>query len=238
MAVSMAVGLQVFVRHGLRRGFEEDFLYNTVFVALLSGIVGARLVYVLTNWGDYASQPAEILRIDHGGLSWHGGLAGGLLAGWLYAKPRAGAEFWRLADLAVPGLALGYVLVRIGNIFNREVLGLPGDLLPFPRHPAQLYGSAIGLFLLGLNGFLARRHPDAAPGYLFWSFFLWYSVLRGLVEETFRDNPHYLIDVVNPHWGFGFLTMTQIVTPALLLVAWLFLRPTLRSRVRGGGRAA
>ena len=204
----------------------------TVFVPdrFLGGIVGARLVYVLTNWDFYSPQPLEVLRIDHGGLSWHGGLGGGFLAAWLYGRRRLGAgDFQRLADLAVPGLAVGYVLVRIGNIFNREVLGLPAEMLPFPRHPAQLYGSAIGLALLILHNVLARRHPNAPPGYFFWTFFLWYSVLRGAVEETFRDNPHYLVDVVNRDWGFGFLTMTQLVTPLFVAVSLLFLRASLRS---------
>lgn len=239
MALSMAIGLYYFIRHGVRRGFAEDLLYNLAFAALLGGIAGARLVYVATNPGFYAAQPLESLRIDHGGLSWHGGLGGGLLAAWLYGRRRLrGGDLQRLADLAVPGLAVGYVLVRIGNIFNREVLGLPTVLFPFHRHPAQLYGSAIGILLLVLHNILARRHPDAPPGYLFWSFFFWYSVLRGAVEETFRDNPHYLVDVVNTHWGFGFLTLTQLFTPLFVLVSVLFLRASLRAgRARSGKTA-
>lgn len=238
MAVSMAVGLHYFVRHGKARGYAEDFLYNIAFVSLLGGIAGARLVYVLTNLGYYLPQPLEVVRIDHGGLSWHGGLGGGLLAAWLYGRGRARPEgLARLADLAVPGLALGYVLVRVGNIFNREVLGLPGDLLPFPRHPAQLYGAAIGLALLGLHNLLARRRPDAPPGYFFAHFFLWYSLLRGLVEETFRDNPHYLVDYVNTHWGFGFLTLTQWATPLFVIGSVWALRAIARRRPRPGPAA-
>lgn len=234
MAVSMAVGLVYFLRHGRRRGFREDYLYNLAFVCLLAGVVGARLVYVLTNLGDYLAAPAEIVRVDHGGLSWHGGVGGGILAGWLYLRrypPGVERPLPRLLDLAVPGLCVGYVLVRIANIFNGEVLGRTGSLLPFDRHPAQLYGSAIGLVLLGVHNVLARRQPP--PGYLFWSWALYYSILRGAVEETFRANPLYLVHYVDPRFGFGFTTMTQLATPALVLLSYVMLR---RSARAGGNR--
>lgn len=227
MAVSMAMGLYYFLRHGRRQGFREEHLYNMAFVSLLAGVVGARLVYVITNIGFYLGQPAEIVRVDHGGLSWHGGVGGGMLAGWLYVRrypPGVDRALARLLDLAVPGLCVGYVLVRIGNIFNGEVLGRAGTLLPWDRHPAQLYGSAIGVALLVLHNVLARRQPP--PGYLFWSWALYYSLLRGLVEETFRANPLYVFNYVDDRLGIGFTTMTQLVTPFLVLLAYAMLRRT------------
>ncbi len=257
MAVSMALGFYFFLKHGRRLGFREEFLYNVAVISLATGVVGARAIYVLTNWGDYAAQPGEIWRIDHGGLSWHGGLLGGVVAGWLYvhskrsqpasatepgtAAAAAGAGAWvgMLADLAVPGLCIGYILVRIGNIFNQEVLGRTGALLPFDRHPAQLYGSAIGLILLALHNRLARSHPPA--GYLFWAWFFFYSLLRGVVEETFRANPLYVVHYVNADWGFGFTTMTQLATPVLALFAYAMMRAARRGRpvaAPGKGRAA
>lgn len=245
MAVSMGIGLYFFVRNGVRAGFREDFLYNTAFFALAAGIVGARLIYVIANNpGDYLANPVEILRIDHGGLSWHGGIGGGLLAGWLYIRrlpvsvTGERASFAALADLAVPGLAVGYILVRIANIFNREVLGNPATvLLPFglDRHPAQIYGSLIGLVLLLIHNRLTRRNPP--PGYLFWGFFFYYSLLRGFIEETFRANPHFLIDVRDPVTGIGFTTMTQLFTPLFLAVTYLLMRASLRQRAGAvGGR--
>lgn len=227
MALSMLVGLQYLVRRGTRLGFHEDTLYNLAFIVLFFGIIGARVVYVVTSPAAYLVDPAEIVRIDHGGLSWHGGLAGGLLSGWVYLRKRAVTDFMRLADLMVPGLALGYVLVRIGNIFNGEVLGLPASLLPFERHPAQLYGSAIGLILLLLYFRQLRSNPP--PGYLFGSFFFYYSLLRGLVEETFRANPHFLIDVISPEWGYGFATLTQLFTPVFVVLGYLFMRKAVRA---------
>lgn len=221
MAVSMAVGLHFFLKHGPRRGLTEDDLYNLAVAAFVGGIAGARLVYVLTNWDAYAGAPWEILRVDHGGLSFHGAVGGGALASWLYAR-RRGIPFDRYADLAVPGIATGIALVRIGNLFNAEVLGRPAEVLPWGRHPAQLYGSAVGVAALVVHALLARRRPP--EGVLFWSFFLLYSLLRGLVEETFRDNPLYLWGYVNDRWGVGFFTLTHLVTPVLVALAWWRLR--------------
>lgn len=221
MAISIAIGFYYLIKHGSRRGLNEDHLYNLAILAVVGGIIGARLIYVATNWGDYAAYPLEIIRIDHGGLSWHGALLGGMLPVWWYGR-RRGISFRLIADLAVPGLAVGYMLVRIGNIFNQEIVGRITQL-GFDRHPTQIYGSLIGLVLLILHNYLARRRPP--DGYLFWSFILWYQVLRGVVEETFRDNPLYTLGYVNEVWGMGFFTLTQLITPPLVLFAlWMIFR--------------
>ncbi len=222
MALSMAIGVFFIVKNGKKLGMDEEHLYNVSILSILGGIVGSRLIYVLTNLSFYMDKPGEIIRIDHGGLSWHGALLGGLAVGWWYAE-RFGLNLNLLADLAVPGLASGYMLVRIANIFNQEVLGRTSEL--FGRHPAQLYGSFIGLVLLVLHNYLARNkwNPEKA-GYLFWSFFFYYSILRGFIEETFRANPLYAWGYVNLKWGAGFFTLTHLVTPALLLFSYYMMR--------------
>lgn len=220
MAASMAVGLYYFLRYGPQRGIGEDDLYHIAIAGIIGGIVGARLVYVLTNWSDYAPVPLEIIRVDHGGLSFHGAIGGGALGTWLVAR-RRGIPFDRYADLAVPGIATGIMLVRIGNIFNAEVLGRPAEVLGGARHPAQIYGSLIGVVLLVLHNVLARRRPP--EGVLFWTFFLVYSFLRGFFEETFRDNPLYAWGYVNERWGVGFFTLTHLFTPPLLALSWAML---------------
>mgnify|MGYP001225353933 CR=1 FL=1 len=226
MAVSIALGIYYFVRDA-KKYADEDFLYNTAFIVVIAGIIGARLVYVVTNWPDFSGNPIEIIRIDHGGISIHGGAIGGALAGWFYVK-RNGFSFNRLADFTVPGLAIGIMLVRIGNIFNQEILGRMTEF-DFGRHPAQIYGSAIGLILLLLHNYLARS-GERPPGYLFWSFALGYSLLRGLIEETFRENPLYVVEYVNEHWGIGFVTLTQWFTPLMILFSFWMLRRTLADK--------
>lgn len=220
MAISMAVAIFFFVRFGRRRGLSEDFLYNVSLAGIVSGIVGARLMYVLTNPEYFLQFPSEIIRVDHGGLSIHGALLGGVLGVAAYAR-RYRVPVSPLLDWAVPGVAVGIALVRIGNIFNREILGHPAAVLGGARHPAQLYGSAIGLLVLALYVYQSRREtPD---GYRFWSFLAAYTALRGAVEETFRDNPLYVIQYVNEEWGIGFMTLTQWVTLPILAFALLML---------------
>ncbi|MFO8059789.1 MAG: prolipoprotein diacylglyceryl transferase, partial [Bacillota bacterium] len=172
----------------------------------------------------FAAAPSRIIRLDLGGLSWHGALLGGVVTGWLVLR-RSDINFGAALDLIIPGLTVGYTLVRIANILNQEILGRHAELLG-TRHPTQLYGSAIGLILL-IRYFVVnrRRTPD---GYQFWSFVLWYSILRAVIEETFRANPLYALGYINQHWGVGLFTLTQLVTPPILLVAWYFLNRILR----------
>jgi phosphatidylglycerol:prolipoprotein diacylglycerol transferase len=92
----------------------------------------------------------------------------------------------------------------------------------FGRWPAQLIGSAIGLILLIRYFYVEAKRPPL--GYQFWSFIFYHQLLRGVVEESVRDNTLFLIHYVVPHWGLGFFTMTQWVTPPILLLCYLLMR--------------
>ncbi len=222
MAISFALGASLLIAKGKGKGFKEDDLLGVVFFALALGVIGARALYVLTNLGYFTAAPQNIIRIDHGGLAFHGGLLGGLFGAWLWAR-RHKLNLNMLLDLAVPGIAIGYALVRIANIFNQEILGRPALLLSMQRHPTQIYGSLIGLSVLLIHNYLARR-ANNEPGVLFWSFIFYYSLLRGGIEETFRENPLYLLGYVHEFWGYGFFTLTQLITPPLLLFSWWMIK--------------
>jgi phosphatidylglycerol:prolipoprotein diacylglycerol transferase len=221
MALSFLLGIWYLVRKGVERGLDEDALFNLAILVIVAGIVGARLVYVLTNNPQWFVQDLpEVFKVWHGGLAWHGGLLGGGLAGWWYGRKRK-MDFGLLADLTVPGLAIGYCLVRIANIANQEVLGRMTDFT-FGRWPAQLVGSAIGLILLIRYFYVEAKRPSL--GYQFWSFIFYHQLLRGVLEESVRDNTLFLIHYVVPHWGLGFFTMTQWITPPVLLLCYLMMR--------------
>lgn len=228
MAVSILLGSLYMVREANRRGLDGELLLDAFLWALVGGIVGARLLFVLFNeptwfWRD----PVEVLRVWQGGLAWDGGLLGGILGAWLYLRRREGRLWLAAFDLAVPGLGLGYMLVRMGNIFNHEVLGRPTAFF-FGPWAAQPIGSSIGLVLLLRYVWLERR--GAAPGYQFWSAMFYYQVMRGVVEETVRNNPLYLIRVVSHTWGMGFTTIDQLFTPAILLITYILMRRSAGSR--------
>ena len=218
VAISAILGTHLFLKHGKKFGMNEDKLLNITILTILGALVGARVLFVLTNWGFYSVNPQEIIRVDHGGLAFHGAIIGGFLTAWVMAK-RYSFNFGVISDLAVPGISITYMLIRIANIFNQELLGRSVELLPFERHPAQIYGFLIGFSMLILHNYLVRNRSYKPGGY-FWVFFLVYSFLRGFIEETFREMPLPLWGYVNEAWGAGFISLTQLMTPALMLLAW------------------
>jgi phosphatidylglycerol:prolipoprotein diacylglycerol transferase len=217
MSLSVLMGFYYYLKYGRRLGYDEDDLYNLAIIAIISGVLGARLIYVLTNLDFFLKYPEEIIRIDHGGLSYHGALLGGFALGYWYIR-KAKMNIDDIADLVIPGLCVGYTLVRLANILNMENMGRTAAILSGERIPAQLIGSAIGLVTLLIHNYLARKNPP--PGYLWWGYIFYYSLLRGVIEETVRENPIYLHLFVSEKYGLGAFTLTQLITPVLMLIAW------------------
>jgi phosphatidylglycerol:prolipoprotein diacylglycerol transferase len=130
-------------------------------VSLIAGIIlGGRLGYVLFyNPMYYRSHPSEILAIWSGGMSFHGGCLGALLAGLIYCR-RTQLDFWKAADLFVVTVPIGLFFGRLGNFINGELFGrvtqVPWGMIfpeggPLPRHPSQLYEAlleGVALFLI------------------------------------------------------------------------------------------
>ena len=226
-AISILVGFYYLRKLGIQKGISEDFIYNLFLILMISIIIGSRAVYVAASWNYFMEHPELIIRIDQGGFAFHGGLLGGIAGSWLYCKLK-NVNWHVLADLAVPGIAVGITLVRIAIIFNQEILGREAALFSFERHPTQIYGSIIGLLLLILHNYLARR-TNFNPGYLFWNFVCGYTILRGFFEETFRDNPLVLLSYINESWGAGFFTVVQVFTPFILLLTLIMLMRIRRS---------
>ncbi len=216
MAVSMAIGIWYMVKR-LAPKLSEDYVYNIALVAIVCGIIGARLVFVFTNPGYYIHYPWQIPEVYLGGLSIHGALGGGIL-GVLWYSRRVKKPFWPVMDATVYGICWGIMLVRIGNIFNQEILGHHSAFW-FGRQPAQIYEMIMGAILL--YSFLrnSRKEPAPPDGFFFWNFFLWYTVMR-FCTEAFRANPTYIIHYVNHTYGIGFVTLTQWFSPLLFAIAY------------------
>lgn len=170
--------------------FTEASLWMTV-----GGLVGARLLFVVLKWPDYAADLATIFRIDQGGMSLHGALLGGLL-GLIWYGWRQRANWVNIADLVVIGLPIGQIVGRLGNFINQEAYGGPTDLpwkmfvRPENRpelyadtsffHPTFLYESLLLLLLYaGLRLLLGRGHK---PGALLAAYLVGYSIVRFGIE--------------------------------------------------------
>ena len=197
LAVQRA-GKPWFAQQGWSRRDVEDLLFWGVVGVVIGGRLGYALFY---KPGHYLAHPAELLMVWKGGMSFHGGLLGVIVALALYARKR-GRPFWEVMDLVAPCVPTGLASGRIGNFINGELWGRAADpALPWamvfpqsgsalPRHPSQLYQFALeGLLLFVLLWWYGSR-PRAA-GQVSGMFLIGYGSLR-FVAEYFREPDSFL----------------------------------------------
>ena len=227
---------------------------------ILGVILGGRLGFVLFyRPGYYLENPAEILMLWQGGMAFHGGFLGVVVAALLWCR-RAGVAPPRAADVMALATPPGLLLGRIANFINAELWGRPTDLpwgVIFPgrlaqacgqpvgelcaRHPSQLYEAALEGVVLGaaLIWLAWRRGAFARPGLITGVFLAGYGLARFLVEFVRQPDPQFVSEG-NPlglawHVGGLGLTMGQILSlPMLAVGAALVLRAM---RGRGPARA-
>ncbi|CAO3417314.1 prolipoprotein diacylglyceryl transferase [Azospirillum doebereinerae] len=204
--------------------------------AVIGTILGGRLGYVLFyNFPYYAANPLDALQVWHGGMSFHGGMTGVLLAIALFCWRRKVSAFV-FGDIVAACAPIGLFFGRIANFINGELYGRPApdfawamvfprDPLQVPRHPSQLYeagleGLALFILLAVAMHSPAIRHRPGTVGGLF---FIGYGLSR-IAVEFFREP--------DPQLGFLFAgaTMGQILSlPMLAVGLWLVLRNGRRS---------
>ncbi len=195
---------------------------------LTAGIVlGGRLGYVLFyNFAGYAANPAAILRIWDGGMSFHGGLLGVVLAMTLFAI-RRGIPLLSLFDVVAAGIPFGLLFGRLANFINGELFGRATDVPwamvfpaggPLPRHPSQLYEAALEgvVLLIVLRIFTHGLTSLARPGLTAGTFVAGYGICR-IAVEFFRQP--------DAHIGFigGQLTMGMILSLPMILIGLFFM---------------
>ena len=212
--------------HAMSKAEVDDFLvWATVGVVL-----GGRLGYVaFYNFGVYLSEPLAILKVWEGGMSFHGGLIGLVVATLMFTMRRKLNPF-AVGDAIVCAAPIGLFLGRLANFINGELYGRVTDapwgvVFPtggeLPRHPSQLYEAGLeGLVLFAILFWLSRIESiRTRPGVLSGVFMLGYSIARALVE---------LVRQPDDHIGFlaGGATMGQLLSiPVLLFGLYLIFRP-------------
>jgi phosphatidylglycerol---prolipoprotein diacylglyceryl transferase len=200
--------------------WSKDKLSDLVFWVAMGVILGGRLGYVLFyDLPAYIAEPAKILRIWEGGMSFHGGLIGVMLATLWFGK-RNGKSFFELMDFIAPLVPIGLGAGRIGNFINAELWGkatdvswamiFPTDPQQLPRHPSQLYQFALeGVALFVILWFYSRKpRPTMAVSGMFAAC---YGVFRFIVE--FVRVP----DAQLGYLAWGWLTMGQILCLPMIL---------------------
>ena len=210
-----------------------DDLHDLILYAAIGVILGGRLGYIFFyNLPYYLDHPAKLLAIWEGGMSFHGGLLGVIVAVWAFCR-RKGYGFYAIADLAAPAVPIGLGLGRLGNFINGELYGRPTEAPwcmvfdktgggPLCRHPSQLYEAFLeGIVLFVLLWALGRRPRSA--GMLFWTFITGYASCR-LIVEFFREP--------DAHMGLlaGLVSMGQVLSAPMLLLGLVMLAVIQRKR--------
>ena len=233
-AIGIVAGVWLAVRlaEAPRVGIDGDTAYTIGMIVVACGLVGARALYVLENYGDSPTidSVGDIFRITEGGISIYGAIIGGALGGWLYAwrtHVRAAAG----ADVAVFGMLLGMAIGRIGDLINGEHLakatslpwgvtythinspGFEHSFVVGATHPATTYEMLFDLLIIGVLAVLWRLRPKS--GVIFCAGLLLYAVMRFGVSYL-RVDSHY------PALGLSTPQLTSIVVIAVTLPLLLF----------------
>ncbi|HOJ20521.1 MAG TPA: prolipoprotein diacylglyceryl transferase [Armatimonadota bacterium] len=196
LMTGFAAGLLYLKRASRGTALPPEGVVDLILGLLLVAIISSRFLFVLLQWESYSDDWREWFRVWEGGLSFHGGLGGGILFVVWYAR-RYGLRFWWLADLIAPGLALGYAFARVGCFLNGCCYGRPTSLpwavqfhdpplsthLTPPSHPVQLYAVIANLALFGILAHVWRR--KRYDGQIAGLYLILYSVYR-FVAEGFR----------------------------------------------------
>ena len=201
IAAAFIAGVYIAGRESKRKGLGSVCMVDFAPYAIIAGILGARLYYVIFHSAEFVHNPLDILKIWQGGLAFHGGILGGFIAGIWFARHRR-IPFWKFADAGAPAIILAQAIGRVGCFLNGccygKETGVPWAVtfrnpesmarLNVPLHPTQLYEIAgnLGIFFC-LWHIRRKKIPD---GYLFLLYAIMYSMLR-VVIEFFRADSLY-----------------------------------------------
>src|SRR5690348_3529795 len=204
------------------RRIGETFLLDLVAILIVSGLLGARILYVLLNLSYFRDHPWESVKVWEGGLVFYGGFVLAAVVGMIFTRYR-GYPLDDVADCVAPSLALGQGIGRWGCFFAGCCYGKPTAMpwgvkfkdpaslapLGIQLHPVQLYESAGNLLIAALLWIMLKRNKET-HGDIFWLYVLLYGILRFAVE-TLRGDDRGPI--------YGGLAPSQIIALIAILVA-------------------
>ena len=199
VALGFGIGSILVYRRAAEFKVDKGIVLDLFIVILISGIIGARLFYVSLDLGYYARQPLEILNLSKGGLAWFGGFFAALVAA-AFCSRKWKLNFWTVADLAAPYVALGQAFGRVGCFLNGCCYGIG-------RHPVQLYSVAMLFAIFVVLVMWQRRRRF--EGEVFLGYSLLYSFKRFFIEFLRGDNPKVLSG----------LTFFQVISVAVFSAA-------------------
>lgn len=227
--IGMMIGMFLVYKETMKKNISENLITNLIFYTIIIAIVGARVYYVVFDWGYYSKNILEIFEIWNGGLAIHGAIIlGGLFL--IYYTREHKMDTLKVLDICSVGLIIGQAIGRWGNFFNQEVYGgevsleflqglhLPGFIID-GMHIGSKYYQPLFLYesLWCILGFvvllLIRRRKYIKTGQIFGIYCMWYSVGRFFLEAM-RDEKYNLM--------LGSLKAAQIVSIGMFVVGFFF----------------
>jgi phosphatidylglycerol---prolipoprotein diacylglyceryl transferase len=207
IASAVLIGVNLSIYLAKKRQMNSEAIGDLAIWLVVAAIPCARLYYVLFKWDYYQHHLGEIVAVWQGGIAIHGAILGGALAAWIFSKVKH-LEFWALADVVAPSVALGQAIGRWGNFFNSEAFGAPTDLpwklyIPYGRrpeefqdqeyfHPTFLYEFLWNIGVFGILMVLFFRSLQARKplrnGTLFSIYLIAYSLGRVWIEALRTDS--------------------------------------------------
>jgi len=214
------------------RGLDANRVLDLGIYIIISALVGAKLLLLVTDFRTFTSNPRELLTLARSGGVFYGGLILAVSVALWYIR-RIGLPLWTTCDVFAPGIALGHVVGRFGCLFAGCCYGKPTSLpwgitftdsfaaanvgtpLGVPLHPTQLYeAGAEFVILLVLLG--TERKGRTFPGRTFWFYMLLYGISRFIIE-FFRDDQRGMVGMFSTSQFISLL----LVPLAIVMLVWL-----------------
>ena len=198
LAAAYLLGLKLAMVRARARGLDANRVLDLGIYLIISALVGAKLLLLVTDFKTFTSNPRELLTLARSGGVFYGGLILAVTVALLYIR-RVGLPLWTTTDVFAPGIALGHVVGRFGCLFAGCCFGKPttmpwgitfkdpfaaanvGTPLGVPLHPTQLYEAGAELLILGILLFSERKGRPFA-GRTFWLYMLLYAISRFIIE--------------------------------------------------------
>ena len=249
LAAAYLVGLKLAMVRARARGLDQTRVLDLGIYIIISALVGAELLLLVTDFSTYTSNPRELLALARSGGVFYGGLIVAVGVALWYIR-RIGLPLWTTCDVFAPGIALGHVTGRLGCLAAGCCYGKPttvswaitftnplaaanvGTPLGIPLHPTQLYEAGAALVILVML-LATERRGRPFPGRTFWSYMFLYAVSRYIIE-MYRGDPRGMVFDMFSTSQFISLMLAPL---SLVMLIWLS-RKTPRDRETKRQRAA
>ncbi|MDD5020573.1 MAG: prolipoprotein diacylglyceryl transferase [Endomicrobiaceae bacterium] len=181
VAVGFFVAMQYVIKYSINTGITKNQLYDFLFYVIISGIMGARLLYVIINLDYFLSKPLEVVQLWKGGLVYYGGFIGAVVVAFTYLRSKK-ISMPKIVDVFAPALALGHFFGRIGCFFSGCCYGKECDsfFAIHNKYPTQIFEAFCNLIIFFVLHQVNKK--EHKPGLTFLLYLIIYPIIRFIIE--------------------------------------------------------